>query len=307
MTKKTMTQILESLGSELLTDEVKAAIVESFDNAVNERVNERVELEVKNQLEKIDEDHTEKVEKLIEAIDENHTNMFKNVVSKIDEAHTKKLQTVVKKFQTEMNENAESFKGQLVEKISKFLDLKIDSLIPVDHLKEAVENIEARKLVNEIKKIVSYDPESLTPEFKEALKEGHDTIESLRKEVNEKTKEVMGITEQLNTLKANVLLEGKLQGLSESKKKFITKFMTGKAPEYIENNFQYVVEMFEEDESNKADLLKEQAKSKSVSKTVTPPPSKLVSEVVTESSETESVDDVSQYLKDMKEQDSFYK
>lgn len=303
-----MTKILESIGNDVLTDEIKQAITESFNTAVNEaveqKVKDRVELEIKNVVEKIDEDHTAKVQKLVESIDETHTKMFKDVVTKIDESHAKKLEMVVQKFQKELTENADMFKESLVKKVSKFLDLKIDEMIPQDHLKEAVENIQSRKLVQEMKKLLSYDPESVNDDVKVALKEGYDAIEKLKAELNNKSKETLLIKEELNKVKAEVLLESKTRDLPEAKKKFVYKFMGDKTPDYIENNFSYVVEMFEENENSKAEVLVESAKVKSVSKTVSTPPSQIKNEIIEESS---SGDEISEYLKLIKEQDTFFK
>ena len=54
-------------------------------------------------------------------------------------------------------------------------------MVPKDQLQEAVENIQSRKLVSEIKKLLSYDPESINDDVKTALKEGYDAIENLKK------------------------------------------------------------------------------------------------------------------------------
>lgn len=305
---KDMSKILESISSDVLTDEIKSSIQEAFSSAVNEtveqRINERVELECKNLAERIDEDHTSKIEKLIESIDSTHTRMFKDVVQKIDASHTKKLQNVVHKFQNELNENASEFKNGLVSKISKFLDLKISEMVPEKDLNEAVENIQSRKLVSEIKKLLSYDPESINSDVKLALKEGYDAIENLKKEVNNKAKENIVLKEEINKIKSQVLLESKTKELPEIKRKFVYKFMTDKTPEYIENNFDYVVEMFEENENSEKEVLVESAKQKTVSKNVSVPPSQIKNEVIQESFKE---NDVTDYLSQLKEQDTFYK
>jgi hypothetical protein len=305
---KDMTKILESISSDVLSDEVKASIANSFDTAVNEavdvRVNQRVELECKNLSEKIDQEHTEKVQNLIEAMDKTHTEMFKSVVNKIDASHTKKLKTVVEKFQKELTENANDFKDGVVSKISKFLDLKIDEMVPQTHLQEAVENIQSRKLVSEIKKLLSYDPDSINDDVKTALKEGYDAIESLKSELNDKAKQNLLLKEEVNQVKAHVLLENKTKGLPESKRNFVEKFMRDKTPDYIENNFQYVVEMFEENEKSEKEILAESAKGKSFSRDVSVPPSQIKDEVIQESS---TGDDIVDYLSEMQQQDKFYK
>ena len=304
-----MNKILESIGSDVLNDEVKKAITESFSEAVNEAVEqklkERVELEVKNAVEKLDEDHTVKVQKLIESIDATHTKMFKDLVAKIDSSHAKKLQMVVEKFQKELKENADEFKGGLIKKVSKFLDSKIDEMVPKEHLKEAVENIQARKLVQEMKKLLSYDPEGINDDVKVALKEGYDAIETLKAQLNEKAKESLLIKEELNKFKAEVLLENKTKDLPDAKRKFVLRFMGDKSPEYIEGNFKYVLEMFEENENANTEVLKENASAKTVSKTVKVPPSQIKdNELIKESS---SGDEVSDYLSVLKEQDTFFK
>ena len=306
---KDMSKILESIGDDVLNADIKKAITESFTEAVNEaveqKVKERVELEVKNAVEKLDEDHTAKVQKLIESIDGTHTKMFQDVVAKIDESHAKKLQMVVEKFQKELKENADEFKAGLVKKASKFMDAKIDELIPRDHLKEAVENIQARKLVQEMKKLLSYDPEGINEDVKTALKEGYDAIEGLKAQLNEKAKENLLIKENLNKFKAEVLLEKKTQDLPKAKKNFVYKFMGDKSPEYIESNFNYVLEMFEENEKENTEVLKESATAKTVSNTVKVPPSQIKdNETLKESS---SGDEVKEYLSMMSEQDTFYK
>lgn len=304
-----MTKVLESIGNDVLSDDIKKAITESFTEAVNEaveqKVKDRVELEVKNAVEKLDEDHTAKVEKLIESIDATHTKMFQDLVVKLDESHAKKLQLVVEKFQKELNENADQFKQGLIKKVSKFLDVKIDEMIPKQHLKEAVENIQARKLVQEMKKLLSYDPEGINDDVKTALKEGYDAIEGLKSQLNEKAKETLLVKEELNKFKAEVLLEKKTKDLPEAKRKFVYKFMGDKNPDYIESNFQYVVEMFEENENANTEVLKENAKTKTISNTVKVPPSQIKdNEIIKEST---SGDEVSEYLKLIKEQDTFLK
>ena len=177
-------------------------------------------------------------------------------------------------------------------------------MVPQDQLKEAVENIQSRKLVSEMKKLLSYDPDSINDDVKTALKEGYDAIETLKSEINEKSKENLVLKEEVNSIKAQVILENKTKGLPESKRNFVEKFMKDKTPEYIENNFQYVVEMFEENEKSEKEVLVESAKENSVSKNVSVPPSQIKDEVIQESS---MGDDVTDYLSQMKEQDTFYK
>lgn len=303
-----MTNILESISSDVLTDEVKVAITEAFESAVadasEQRINERVELECKNLADRIDDDHTKQVKTLIESIDDTHTKMFKDVVTKIDTSHTKKLKNIVGKFQNELNENATEFKQGLVSKVSKFLDLKIDEMVPKDQLSEAVENIQSRKLVSEIKKLLSYDPDSVNEDVKTALREGYDAIETLKSDLNVKAKENLVLKEEVNNIKSKVILESKCQDLPETKRKFVQKFMSDKTPEYITSNFDYVMEMFEDNEVQEKEVLVENARQKSYSKDVSVPPSQIKNDLLQESTDGNEVTD---YVSQMQEVDGFYK
>ena len=262
---KKIEEILGEIGNDILTEEVKQSIATMFNEAVDQRVKSQAQLLVEAELAKMDDDHSEKLQKLIEAIDEDHTNKFKQVISKIDEAHTAKLKTVIEKYENELKTGAESLHADLTTKMSNYLDLYLAESIPADHLKEAVENVRARKMIDEIKKIVAVDPEFISENFKEALKDGHDTIETLRSELNAKIKESVEINQTLQSTKATLILEQKTKDLPKNKKDYIVKLLENKKPEEIEANFKYVVEMYEKDE---ADLLEESA-SEAKDKTIT--------------------------------------
>lgn len=280
MDTKKIEELLKSIASDVLTEDVKASIAKVFTEAVEEKVKSQTQLVVENELSKMDEDHTAKMQKLVEAIDADHTSKFRTVIEQIDKAHTQKLQKVMEKYETELKEGAEKLRGELIGKISNYLDLYLAEVIPSTQLKEAVENIRARKMVNEIKKIIAVDPEFVNENFKEALKDGHDTIEKLRSDVNEKIKESMELKQQLLTTQATLLMEQKTRDLPENKKKFVTRLLEGKKPEEIEKNFQFVLEMYDRDETEKVEQAKKTAttKSKVLTEKVDAPQAKTIVE-----------------------------
>ena len=237
---KNIEQILGSIGKDILSEEVKKSIATMFTEAVDAKVKSQAQLLVEAELAKMDDEHSQKLTNLIEAIDEDHTNKFKQVIQKLDEAHTAKLQLVIEKYEKELKEGAEKLHTDIVAKISNYLDLYLTETIPSTHLKEAVENIRARKMLEEIKKIVAIDPEFISENFKEALKDGHDTIEKLRGELNSKIKESVEINQQLINTKATLMLEQKTKDLPKNKKDYVIKLMENKKPEEIEANFKFV-------------------------------------------------------------------
>jgi Fe-S cluster biosynthesis and repair protein YggX len=262
MQKQKIEDILKSISNDILTEDVKQSIAQMFTEAVEEKVQAQTKLIVENELSKMDDEHTAKLEKLVEAIDVDHTNKFKAVIQQIDEAHTAKLKKVIQKYETDLKEGAEQLRSALVTKVSNYLDLYLSETIPADQLKEAVENIRARKLLNEIKKIVAVDPEFISENFKEALKDGHDTIEKLRGELNDRIKESVGINQKLLETQSALLMEQKTRDLPANKKQFVTRLLEGKKPDEIEANFQFVLEMYDRDETEKIEKAKTTATAK---------------------------------------------
>ena len=297
---KKIEDILKSISNDILTEDVKTSIAKTFNETVESKVAAQLQLSVQNELSKMDDEHSKKLQTLIEAIDEDHTNKFKTVIAKIDETHTKKLKDVIAKYETELKEGAEKLRNELIGQVSNYLDLYIKETIPEAQLKEAVENIRARKMLEEIKKIVAVDPEFISENFKEALKDGHDQIEKLREDMNQKTKENVDLNQKLIGIESKMLLESKVKDLPENKKNFVMKLMEGKKPEEIEANFKYVTEMYEKDETEKisAEADKATGETKTVKATVDAPKAVITENVQSDGDKGNT--EVGTYLEELK-------
>lgn len=86
--------------------------------------------------------------------------------------------------------------------------------------------------------------------------------------------------------------------MSSSKKEYLTKILCDKSPSYIEENFNYVVEMFEKDENEERSVLAEQAKTKSVSKDAKVPAPVINESVINNNSQ--EYNPVTDYLSELK-------
>ena len=113
----------------------------------------------------------------------------------------------------------------------------------------------------------------------------------------EKIKEVE-LLEKLKVNETAILLEQKTKGMPTSKKEFVFNLLNDKDSSYIEENFNYVVEMFERSEEEKATDLVEEAKKKAVSRSASLPKEKVVEE--SKAIETEDLAPVSGYLNELK-------
>ena len=317
--------ILSEQFKDLITDETLSTIEEAFNQAVEEKSKEKIQLEsealtqkldesytakLEQVVEKIDTDHKEKLKKLVEAIDTDHAVKLQKLVKGIDKKHTEMLQQVVEKYDGQMSEEAKSFQERLVEEVSNYLDLYIDKNVPTQQISEAVANIKAAKQLQQIRQIVGISEEFVDNEVKEALVDGKKTIDSLRAELNEALKENAQLALKANKAEAKIVLESKTADMPSAKKQFVTKLLGNKAPQYIEENFQYVIEMFEKQSQDEVDEVKESVKKQFINAPKVDRP-QIIEEQKQFNNEIErdssSGEGVSGYLNEMKKLNRFAK
>jgi hypothetical protein len=268
--------LLENLDKNVISEETATAIAEAFETAVNEKVESRVKLEVEEVSSKIDEDHAEKLKKLLEAIDTDHTEKLEKVVDTINNDHTQKLETLSSYYKTALNEKAEDFSKKMVEQVSNFLDIALEKAIPQAQLNEAVSNVYARKKLDEIRNLVGIDQEHIDGSIKNAITEGKSKIDELTEKLNESYKENDVLSSKITIIESKSILEQKTQGMPKTKKDFVYKLLNDKESSYIQENFNYVVEMFERSEEETATKLADEAKQKAQTLDASVPKAKSV-------------------------------
>jgi len=293
-----ISSILKNLDQSILNEETASQIAEAFETAVNEKVKTKVSLEIEGALLKQDEEHASKLQNLIEALDLDHTNKLKEVVDAINENHASKLEDVVSLYKESLNEKASKFSGKLINEMSNYLDMYLEKHLPVEQLQEAVENTHAKVQLEKIKNMLNLDPEQLNENVKEVLKKGSNQINELQEKLNESYNENAKLSTLVEKANSALLLEKKTKGMSTSKKEYLTKILSDKSSDYIEENFSYVIEMFEKDDSEERNVLAEEAKIKSVSRDVKVPVTNLVTE--SKSNSEYDYNPVSDYLSELK-------
>lgn len=292
-----ISSILKNLDQNVLTEDTASAIAEAFETAVSEKVTAKLNLELESALLNQDKEHADKLKNLIEAIDLDHTNKLKDVVDAINENHTFKLEQIVGMYKTALNEKAETFSNKLINEMSNYLDLYLEKNLPSTQLEEAVANTYAKVQLERIKGLLKFDPETINENVKEVLEKGNGQIKQLQEQLNESQNEYTKLATEIENVKAALMLEKKTRGFSSAKREYLTKILCDKSPTYIEENFNYVVDMFEKNDSEEREVLAEQAKKTSVSKDVNVPTT-LVNESVVE--ENSDYNQVTSYLTELK-------
>jgi hypothetical protein len=277
-----ISSIIKNIDTNVLNEETATAIAEAFESAVNDKVTSRVTLEVESALSKQDDEHSLKLESLLEAIDTDHTAKLQKVVNTINEDHANKLEKIVSFYRNAINEKANSFSATIVENVSNFLDLYLEKAIPQTEIEEAVSNTVALRQIEKIKTLLSFDQSCLNEDVKNLISTGKGKIDDLQNQLNESYKENLELNEKVKALNANILLEKKSKGMPSAKKEYIGKLLSDKSPSYIEENFNFVVEMFEREDSETSAKLVEEAKSKAFSKDARIPKAEVIAESSTE-------------------------
>lgn len=252
---KEISQLLKEATKDLLTPETLAQIQEAFDAAVNERVT----INVESALVKQDAEYTEKLKHLLEAIDKDHTQKLERVVEAIDVNNTAKLQLVVNKYRNALNESAKEFKSTLVEKVSRFMDLYLEEKVPQDAVNEAVKNKKAALILNNLRESLAIDSALMNESLREAIMDGKNQITESSQTIQKLAKEVSVLKENLQKEQARFILEQKTANLSDKKKDYAKRVLADKSPEFIIENIDYTISLFDKKEEELVETLKEQA------------------------------------------------
>jgi len=245
--------------STLLTDEAKQVLTEESLQVIEAAFTKKLELTVESALAQQDDLYAKKLEQLIAAIDKDHTTKLKRVVEAIDKNNSNKLVKVVKRYETELTNEASSFKEALVESISNYLEEFIDEAIPTEAISEATKNRTAREVLGNLRKVLAIDSALMSESVQDAVVDGKKQIDELTKKVEGLSKENALIKENYLKTKSALILESKTSSLSEKKREYIKRVLGDKSPKFIEENFDYTLRLFDKKEQERIDIIKEQA------------------------------------------------
>jgi len=259
--------ILSEATKGILTEDVLKEIEAAF----NTSVNERAQLHVEKALTEQDADYSKKLETLIEAIDTDHTNKLKKVVEAIETDRANKLKAVVVKYEKALNNEATSFKSSIVNEISNYLDLYLEEKLPTASINEAVKNKKAVALLESLRNMLSVDMAVAKDSIRDAIVDGKHKLDEAASQLEVAQKEVAKLTEENKKLSAALVLEEKLSTLQEDKKAYVKKVLGNKAAEFIKENFDYTVKLFERTENERLATLKTEAVAEAVATQVDRP------------------------------------
>ena len=262
-----ITKTLKEATKDILTEDILKEIEAAFDSTVNERV----QIHVEKALSEQDADYSSKLETLVEAIDADHTNKLKKVVQAVDADRTAKLKAVVEKYEAALNKEASTFKTTMVDQVSKYLDLYLNEKLPVETVNEAVKNKRALSLLEDLRKMLSVDMALANENIRDAVVDGKHKIDEAASQLEAANKQVVKLSEENKKVSSRLVLEEKISSLNDERKSYMKKMLNGKSAEFIKENFDYTLKLFENTEEERLSNLKTEAVEESVATTVDRP------------------------------------
>ncbi len=248
-----ITNILQEKADGILTEDTLEAIETAF--------NKKVALHVESALVKQDDEYSAKLEHLLEAIDVDHTSKLDKVVGAIDKNHGGKLIAVVEKYSHAINEEAVTFKNDLVGKVSKYLDIYLEKLVPQRSINAAVKNRKSNKVLHEMRRVLAIDAALQKDSIKGAIIDGKRRMDYSIDKLNESTAMLERLAKENAILKSRLTLEEMTANISEDKAIFCKKVLYNKSAKFISENFDYTLKMFDKNHEEHLEVLHEQAKS----------------------------------------------
>lgn len=252
---KDIKAILKEATQDLLSEEVLKEIEAAFNSAISEKV----QLHVTKALTEQDEDYSKKLEHLLETIDADHTSKLEKVVEAIDANHTEKLKALVEKYSNALSKEAKAFKDSTIDNISTYLEAYIDETLPANEIKDAVKNRRALEVLDQLRSILGVDAALAKESVREAIVDGKRQLQEASEKLEAANKELAQVKAQLASRNAELTLEKKTVGLSARKKEYVNKVMKTKSSEFITENIDYALSLFDKTEKERLQNIKEEA------------------------------------------------
>ena len=254
-----ITDTLKKAAKDVLTEESLEEIQKTFNEQLETKAEERSKIAVDAALIEQDEKYASKLESLLEAIDKDHCRKLKRVVESLDTDRTNKLKRVIKKYHTELNTEAAKLRDSVVESASDYLDSYIDQALPMSSIQEAVDNKKALGILESFRSTLGVDLALANETIREGVIDGKNQLDESNDLLKITTEQCNALSTELAELKKTVLLAEKTKSFDEKKTNFITKTFKGKDLNFINENFDYAVTMFNKRHTGVLDILKEDA------------------------------------------------
>ena len=267
--------VIKEATEGLLSDDSLTAIETAFNSAVEEKTS----LNVESALVKQDAEYADKLKALLEAIDKDRATKLVKVVEAVDSNNAVKLKKVVSKYKTALAKEA---KESLVGSISKYLEVYLEQSLPQNFINEAVLERKAQTVLENLRQHLAVDSALMKESVRTAVVDGKKQINEAHDELEKAQQRIKMLEEKLDKTQANLVFAEKTQNLPSKKREYVKRVLSGKTSEFIAENIDYTLGLFDKSESQQVDFLREQAMKDVVANDDVPVEQEIIAESANE-------------------------
>lgn len=269
-------EILKQAG---LPEDSLKQIDEAFNEQVEQKLGERLELEVKSALEKQDNEHKAILTQVFEAAEAKR----KTDLADFEKKSITGIKQLIEKHQKELKTTAVEFRNVLEEQISDFIDEQLTAVVPNNVLEEAAKNNNARKILSRIREVASLDDSIVSENVRNAILEG-------KRIVDKQAKHIEAVERRALLAESALLIEQKTASFPQEKKDFFASMFKGKPAKFITENFEHAEKMYKRNEQKDIDQLSRRARDQDTkTKDIDHPV--IVEDVSEKDEETQQIDE----------------
>lgn len=252
--------IIKEATKDLLNEDTFKTIEEGLKAEVEQIVAEKAEAAVKVALETQDAEHAQALSNLMEKVDADRASKLQLALEAMETDHIEKLLALKESYESILGKQAVELRDELRVQISKYLDLQLEKVVPTTQLKEAAKETFARSILSEARKLFSINDIRENEVVMEAVQDGVAKIKDLELKLEKANKQINTLSEKAGAAQAELVLSEKISSLPESKAIYLKNFFKGKGAEYINENFEYVVGLYNKEESERRQKVSEETK-----------------------------------------------
>ena len=228
-----------------LSEESLSALKEEFERLVESKVAERVALATAAAETSLDEEVNRQTTELVHKIEEAHKIGLEKVVNHLTEKYENNLEKVRNYYKNQLGREALKFKNTLVESVSKYINARIDKLVPYEEVKAAVKNDTAMKVLESFKQQLNVGEAMKDANVRGAIMEGYSMLQTAKKAEKAASEKAEKLQTQLDEMAESYAFERNLAQLYEDQKNFMIRMAKKAGVGYVNENMSYINSLYE--------------------------------------------------------------
>lgn len=242
---KNIADLLPEAITKNLSEESLSALKEEFERLVESKVADRLAVATAAAEASLDEEVNKQTTELVHKIEEAHKIGLEKVVNHLTEKYENNLQKVRNYYKNQLGREALKFKNTLVENVSKYINARIDKLVPYEEVKAAVKNDTAMKVLESFKQQLNVGEAMNDKNVRSAIMEGYNMLQSANKKAKASAAEATKLQKQLDEMAESYAFERNVAQLDEDQKNFIIRMAKKAGVAYVNENMSYITNLYE--------------------------------------------------------------